>query len=51
MAKILSKYLENYTVQFPKLSVLQAKNRHYVIIIFNVLKVEFKLEYKYKIPL
>ena len=38
MFKILRKSLENHKAQFPKLSVLLARNQFYVIVTFKVLK-------------
>ena len=46
MAKILRKSQENHKAQFPELNVLLAKNRHYVIITFKMLKTDFKSKYK-----
>ena len=45
MAKILRKSYENHKAQFPKLSLLLAKNQYFVILAFKMLKLEFKFKY------
>ena len=45
MIKVLRESLENQEAQFPKFSVLLAKNRYFVVIAFKMLKMEFKFMY------
>ena len=45
MAKILRKSEEIHEALLPEFSFLLAKNRNFVIIAFNMLKMELKFEY------
>ena len=46
MVKIIRKSLKNHEAQLPKLNVFVRQKRHFVIIIFKMLKMEFKFEHQ-----
>ena len=45
MLKILRKSSENHEAQLPTFVFSLAKNRHFVVIAFKMLKMEFKFKY------